>query len=74
MCGAVGYRDGYEKVLLVRSSHPNNGDKVKKMKQFKMTSTDTEMYQVLRDYRAGREQCSLRAVGAVGKASLKSNI
>lgn len=44
------------------------------MKQFKMTSTDTEMYQVLRDYRAGREQCSLRAVGAVGKASLKSNI
>ena len=44
------------------------------MKQFKMLSTDTEMYQVLRDYRTGREQFSLRAVGAVGKASLKSNI
>ena len=35
-------RDEWEKVLLLRSSHPSDGDNVKKMKQFKKLSTDTE--------------------------------
>ena len=34
-------RDEWEKVLLLRSSHPSDGDNVKKMKQFKKLSTDT---------------------------------
>lgn len=43
-----------------------------KMKQFKMLSTDTEMYQVQRDYKIGRE-LFLRAGGAVEKAAQESH-
>ena len=34
-------RGKWEKVLLLRSSHPSDGDSVKEMKQFKKLSTDT---------------------------------
>lgn len=70
--GLWGSGDGYEKVLSLRRSHPGDGDKVMKMKQFKMLSTDTEMYQVQRDYKIGRE-LFLRAGGAVEKAAQESH-